>query len=118
MKIKIKDLTEEQTEEIEDEISSIENIIEEIRENPEGDYSEDEIEGAIEGYVDNYADDFATYLKDRGFPKDYILDFIHLDGVAEDIIQSDGYGNVLNGYDGTDNEYKINGTWYHVMRYN
>jgi hypothetical protein len=112
------DLTEEQTEEIEDEISSIENIIEEIRENPEGDYSEDEIEGAIEGYVDNYADDFATYLKDRGFPKDYILDFIHLDGVAEDIIQSDGYGNVLNGYDGTDNEYKINGTWYHVMRYN
>ena len=112
------DLTEEQTEEIEDEISSIENIIEEIRENPEGDYSEDEIEGAIEGYVDNYADDFATYLKDRGFPKDYILEFIHLDGVVEDIIQMDGYGNVLNGYDGSDNEYKVNGTWYHVMRYN
>ena len=112
------DLTEEQTEEIEDEISSIENIIEEIRENPEGDYSEDEIEGAIEGYVDNYADDFPDYLKDRGFPKDYILEFIHLDGVVEDIIQMDGYGNVLNGYDGTDNEYKINGTWYHVMRYN
>ena len=112
------DLSEEQTEEIEDEISSIENIIEEIRENPEGDYNEDEIEGAIEGYVDNYADDFPDYLKDRGFPKDYILEFIDIDGVIQDIISSDGYGNVLNGYDGTDNEYNVNGTWYHVMRYN
>lgn len=112
------DLTEEQTEEIEDEISSIENIIEEIRENPEGDYNEDEIEGAIEGYVDNYVDDFPTYLKDRGFPKNYILEFIDIDGVIEDIISSDGYGNILNGYDGSDNEYKVNNTWYHVMRYN
>lgn len=112
------DLTEEQTEEIEDEITSIENIIEEIRENPEGDYNEDEIEGAIEGYVDNYANDFVTYLKDRGFPKNYILEFIDIDGVVQDIISSDGYGNILNGYDGSDNEYKVNGTWYHVMRYN
>lgn len=112
------DLTEEQTEEIEDEISSIENIIEEIRENPEGDYNEDEIEGAIEGYVDNYANDFVTYLKDRGFPKNYILEFVDIDGVVQDIISSDGYGNILNGYDGSDNEYKVNGTWYHVMRYN
>lgn len=112
------DLSEEQIEEIEDEISSIENIIEEIRENPEGDYSEDEIEGAIEGYVDNYADDFSTYLKDRGFPKNYILEFVDIDGVIEDIIRSDGYGQILNGYDGSDNEYKVNGTWYHVMRYN
>lgn len=112
------DLSEEQTEEIEDEISSIENIIEEIRENPEGDYNEDEIEGAIEGYVDNYANDFVTYLKDRGFPKNYILEFIDIDGVIQDIISSDGYGQILNGYDGSDNEYKVNETWYHVMRYN
>ena len=112
------DLTEEQTEEIEDEITSIENIIEEIRENPEGDYDEDEIESAIEGYVDEYADSFPTFLKDRGFPKDYILEFVDIDGVCEDIIRSDGYGQVLNGYDNNDDEYKVNDKWYHVMRHN
>jgi len=112
------DLTEEQTEEIEDEITNIENIIEEIRENPEGDYNEESIEEAIEGYVNEYADNFVSYLKDRGFSHDYILEFVDIDGVIEDIINSDGYGNVLNGYDGTDNEYKVNDTWYHVMRYN
>jgi hypothetical protein len=112
------DLTEEQTEEIEDEITNIENIIEEIRENPEGDYNEESIEEAIEGYVNEYADNFVSYLKDRGFTKDYILEFVNIDGVIEDIINSDGYGHVLNGYDGTDNEYKVNNTWYHVMRYN
>lgn len=112
------DLTEEQTEEIEDEITSIENIIEEIRENPEGDYDEDEIESEIEGYVDEYADSFPTFLKDRGFPKDYILEFVDIDGVCEDIIRSDGYGQVLNGYDGNDDEYRVNDKWYHVMRHN
>ena len=117
-RLESEDLTEEQTEEIEDEITSIENIIEEIRENPEGDYDEDEIESAIEGYVDEYADSFPTFLKDRGFPKDYILEFVDIDGVCEDIIRSDGYGQVLNGYDNNDDEYKVNDKWYHVMRHN
>jgi len=39
-----------------------------------------------------------------------------MDGVIETVISSDGYGHLLNGYDGTDHETKINGTWYHVMR--
>jgi hypothetical protein len=112
------DLTEEQTEEIEDEISNIEGIVEDIKENPEGEFDEEEIESAIESYVDDYSDSFPAYLKDRGFPKDYILEFIDIDGVCEDIIRSDGYGQVLNGYDSSDDEYKVNGTWYHVMRHN
>lgn len=112
------DLTEEQTEEIEDEISNIEGIVEDIKENPEGEFDEEEIESAIESYVDDYSDSFPAYLKDRGFPKDYILEFIDIDGVCEDIISSDGYGQVLNGYDSSDDEYKVNGTWYHVMRHN
>lgn len=117
-RLESEDLTEEQTEEIKNEILSIENIIEDIRENPEGDYNEESIEEAIEGYVNEYADNFVSYLKDRGFSKDYILEFVDIDGVIQDIISSDGYGHILNGYDGSDNEYKVNGTWYHVMRYN
>jgi hypothetical protein len=45
------------------------------------------------------------------------MNFIDVDGAIEDVIQSDGYGNILNRYDNDDDEYKINDTWYHVMRY-
>ena len=112
------ELTDEETEEIEDEISNIEDIVEEIKENPEGEYSEDEIEDRIQSLVEDYSNDFPGYLKDHGFDDKYLLEFVDIDGVCEDIISSDGYGNILNGYDGNDDEYKVNGKWYHVMRYN
>ncbi len=111
-------LTDEEYDNIEDEIKSIEQLIEDFKENPEGDYSEDEIEDAIEGMVDNHADDFADFIKDQGFNPDFILDFVDMDSLINYVINSDGYGNILNGYDGGDDEYKIGDTWYHVMRYN
>jgi len=49
---------------------------------------------------------------------EYIIEFVDIDGVCEDVISNDGYGNILNGYDGQDDEYKVNGKWYHVMRHN
>lgn len=112
------ELTDEETEEIEDEISNIEDIVEEIKENPEGEYSEDEIEDRIQSLVEDYSNDFPSYLKDHGYDDKYLLEFVDIDGVCEDIISNDGYGNILNGYDGNDDEYKVNGKWYHVMRHN
>jgi hypothetical protein len=120
LKSKLNDqsLSEEQKEQIEDEIYGAEELIEEIKENPEGDYNEDEIESTIESYVDNHADDFAGFIKNRGYDPDFILDFVDKDSLINYVIRSDGYGNILNGYDGSDDEYKIGDTWYHVMRYN
>jgi hypothetical protein len=112
------ELTDEETEEIEEEISSVEDIVEEIKENPEGEYSEDEIEDRIQSLVDDYSNDFPSYLKDHGYEPNYILDFVDIDGVCEDILRDSDYGEILNGYDGTDNEIKVNDKWYHVMRHN
>jgi hypothetical protein len=112
------ELTDEETEGIEDEISNIEDIVEDIKENPDGDYSEEGIEDSIQSQVDDTASDFVTFLKDMGYDSKYILQFVDIDGVCEDIISSDGYGNILNGYDGNDDEYKVNDKWYHVMRHN
>jgi hypothetical protein len=112
------ELTDEETEEIEEEISSVEDIVEEIKENPEGEYSEDEIEDRIQSLVDDYSNDFPSYLKDHGYEPNYILDFVDIDGVCYDILQDSGYGEILNGYDGSDDEYKVNDKWYHVMRHN
>jgi hypothetical protein len=112
------ELTDEETEGIEDEISNIEDIVEDIKENPEGDYSEEGIEDSIQSQVDDTANHFVGFLKDMGYDSKYILQFVDIDGVCEDIISNDGYGNILNGYDGQDDEYKVNGKWYHVMRHN
>jgi len=112
------ELTDEETEGIEDEISNIEDIVEDIKETPDGDYSEEGIEDSIQSQVDDTASDFVTFLKDMGYDSKYILQFVDIDGVCEDIISNDGYGNILNGYDGQDDEYKVNGKWYHVMRHN
>jgi hypothetical protein len=112
------ELTDEEIEEIEDEIRGSEELIEDIKENPEGDYSEDEIEDRIQSQVDDTANYFVGFLKDMGYDSKFILDFVDIDGVCEDIISYDGYGNILNGYDGQDDEYKVNGKWYHVMRHN
>ena len=115
-KLNPEDITEEEYDEIEAEIIDIENLIQEIKENPEGDFNEDLIGDAIQAQVDDSASDFPRFLKDMGFDPNFILDFVDIDGVCEDIIRSDGYGNILNSYDGDDDTYKVNDKWYHVMR--
>ena len=117
-KLNTQSLSEEQISQIEDDIYGAEQLIEDIKENPEGDYSEDEIEATIEGMVDDNADDFVSFVENRGYDKEFILDFVDMDELINYVIRSDGYGNILNGYDGNDDEYKIGDTWYHVMRYN
>ena len=117
-KLNDQSLSEEQKNQIEDEIYDAEQLIEEIKENPEGDYNEDEIEETIEGMVDNDADDFASFIKNTAYDPDFILDFVDKDAVINYVIRSDGYGSILNNYDGADDEYKIGDTWYHVMRNN
>ena len=117
-RLETENLSDQEESEIEKEIENIESLIEDINENPQGDYSEDQIEGAIESLIEDDMYDFPRYLKERGFDNDYILNFVDVAGVIEDVIRLDGYGHILNGYDGTDNEYKVDGTWYHVMRYN
>jgi hypothetical protein len=53
-----------------------------------------------------------------GYDDDNILEFVDIDGVITDIINDDGYGSIINNYDGNDDEYQVNGKWYHVMRQN
>jgi hypothetical protein len=112
------DLTDEEIEDIEDEITGAEELIEDIKENPEGDYSEEGIEDAIQSRVEDTSNYFVGFLKDMGYEPKYILQFVDIDGVCEDIIRNDGYGNILSSYDGSDDEYKVNDKWYHVMRHN
>lgn len=117
-KLRSEDLDSESTKEINSEMEDIYAIIEDIRENPEGGYDEDEIERAIEHYVDEYVDDFPGFLREMGFDKDEIMNFVDIDGVIDYIIRNDNWGDIFGSYDGGEDEYNINGHIYIVMRYN
>ena len=92
--------------------------MEDINENPEGEYNEQEIEDTIEGMVEDNMDDIFNLLRGRGYDNSALLDFVDVDAAIEYVIRTDGYGHTLNSYDGTENEYNINGEDYYVMRYN
>jgi hypothetical protein len=109
-------LSDEEVEEIKNDIYDQKQLMEDIEGNPEGDYDEDQIENAIEDMVDGEIDSFPRYLKNMGFEDEKILDFIDMDDLFKYVINSDGYGNILNRYDGRDDEYMVNSKWYHVMR--
>ena len=111
-------LTDEEQEEIENDIYDYEQLIEDIKENPEGDYNEQEIEDTIEGMVEDNMDDIFNVLRGRGYDNSALLDFVDVDAAIDYVIRTDGYGHVLNGYDGTEDSYNINGEDYYVMRYN
>ena len=111
-------LTDEEVEEIESDIYDYEQLIEDIKENPEGDYDEQEIEDTIEGMVDDNVDNIFSLLRDRGYDGYALLDFVDVDAAIDYVIRTDGYGNTLNSYDGTEDSYTINGEEYYVMRYN
>jgi len=111
-------LTDEEQEEIESDIYDYEQLIEDIKENPEGDYDEESIEEAIENMVDDNVDNIFNLLRERGYDNYALLDFVDVDAAIDYVIRTDGYGQVLNGYDGTEDSYNINGEDYYVMRYN
>lgn len=111
-------LTDEEVEEIENDIYDYEQLMEDINENPQGEYNEQEIEDTIEGMVEDNMDDIFNLLRGRGYDNSALLDFVDVDAAIDYVIRTDGYGHVLNGYDGTENEYSINGEDYYVMRYN
>jgi hypothetical protein len=117
-RLKSEDLPDEKYEEIEIKIEGLEEIIQEINDDPQGEYDESIIEDEITSRVDEYSDDIFGYIDDFGFDKNFIVDFIDLDKLTETIVSSDGYGSMLNSYDGDYDTFNINGTEYYVMRVN
>ena len=115
-KLESEDLPDEKYEEIEIKIEGLEEIIQEINDDPQGDYDESSIENEITSRVDDYQNDIQGYIDQYGFDKNFIMDFIDLDKLTETVVSSDGYGSMLNSYDGDYDTFNINGTEYYVMR--
>jgi hypothetical protein len=110
------DLPDDQYEALELKIEGLEETIQEIKDDPQGDYDESLIENEINDRVSEYEDDIKGFISMYGYDKDFIMDFINTDDIVDTVVNSDGYGSILNSYDGDYDTYNINGTEYYVLR--
>jgi len=104
---------DEKIDELTDLITEMEEEIESIKDDPDGDFPDDLIQEKIDDLVDDVRSDPEAFLNEHGF--DW-ADFIDKDEFIQGVIDADGYGHTLNGYDGSADEMQVQGTWYYVMR--
>lgn len=115
-RLKTEDLPDDQYEDIELKIEGLEETIQEIKDDPQGGYDESVIENEINDRVSEWEDDIRGFIDHYGYEKNFIMDFIDTDSIVNTVVSSDGYGSLLNSYDGDYDTYDINGTEYYVMR--
>lgn len=117
-KIKHDNITDEERNKIIVKIEGLKQIIEDISEDPQGGYDDDAIESEIKDRVDEYVNDIKSFMDEFAYENTFILDFIDIDKLTDTIVSSDGYGSVLNSYDGDYDTITVNGTTYYIMRSN
>ena len=115
-RLETEELPDDQYEALELKIEGLEDTIQEIKDDPQGDYDESLIENEINDRVNEYEDDIKGFISMYGYDKDFIMDFIDTDEIVNTVISSDGYGSILNSYDGDYDTFNINGNEYYVMR--
>ena len=109
---------EGQREDLELSIDEITENIENISEDEDYlEWSEETMEEYVTNKVSDVVDSPVEWLRDYGM-EDSISDFINEEDFIEGVIQSDGRGNGLAGYDGIENEQVEDGEWYYIYRTN
>jgi hypothetical protein len=76
--------------------------------------TDDMVERVLEDRLDEVAGSPLYYIREYGLN---VGDFVDIDEMADDLVQTDGWG-VMNGYDGTYDSINVGGTDYYVMRIN
>jgi predicted nucleic acid-binding Zn-ribbon protein len=115
-RLETEELPDDQYEQIESQIEDLEEYIQNIKDDPQGGYDESAIENEINDRVNEWEDDIKGFIGNYGYDKNFIMDFIDTDSITNTVVNSDGYGSLLNSYDGDYDTYNINGTEYYVMR--
>jgi hypothetical protein len=115
-KIEKEGISNEEYEQLREKIDGLEETIEEIKEDPQGGYDETTIENEVNDRVSEWKDDIRGFIDHYGYDKNFIMDFIDTDNIVNTVVSSDGYGSLLNSYDGDYDTFDINGTTYYVMR--
>lgn len=107
------DEIQEKIDELKESIETYEEEITEIEENPDGEYPDDLIDDKVNELVRDVRNDPEEFLNEYGLEWD---NYIDRDEFIKGVIESDGYGSVLNSYDGSADEIKVGDQWFYVMR--
>jgi hypothetical protein len=104
---------EERIDELNEEITDMDTEVEDIKDDPEGDFPDELLEEIIERRVEEVKNDVEGFMNEWGLEMN---EYIDKDAFIKGIVDEDGYGTTLNGYDGSADEINIEGETYYVMR--
>ena len=103
----------EKIDELNDEITEMETEIQDEIENPDGSFPDDLIEDIIKQQLDEVKYDVTSFMDEWGLDWE---EYVDKDEFINGVVDADGYGHTLNGYDGTAEEITVLGDLYYVMR--
>lgn len=103
----------EKIDELNDEITEMETEIQDEIENPDGSFPDDLIEDIIKKQLDEVKYDVTSFMDEWGLDWE---EYVDKDEFINGVVDADGYGHTLNGYDGTAEEITVLGNLYYVMR--
>jgi hypothetical protein len=104
---------ESEVEEAEERVSEIESEIEDIKLSPEGEPTVGMVESVLDDRLDEVKNDILSYMNDYGMD---LKDYVDMESLISDVIDMDGTGPSLGGYDGEENEADVNNITYFVYR--
>ena len=82
-------------------------------------YTEEAKENYVESRMEEVRNDPISFLSDYGWDTpDSMERYIDRDAFIQGVIDSDGRGNGLSGYDGIENEVTFDDEWYYIYRIN
>jgi hypothetical protein len=97
-------------------ITDFEYDIENIKDEPDGDWDEDKIEEKIDELVEDVRDNPFSWLDEMSIED--LSPYIDEDEVIKDIVNSIGYYDILNGYNGDGDTIDWDNETYHIMQTN
>ena len=104
---------QEKIDELQESIDEMEQEIEEIKEDPEGNFPDELIEEIISDRVQEANNDIEGFMNEWGLEWN---EYVDKDAFIKAVIDEDGYGHTLNGYDGSADEVTIQDELFYVMR--
>jgi DNA repair ATPase RecN len=105
--------TQSKITELEEMIDDFGIEIDEIEDSPEGEFPDEKIEEKVDDLVQSAVEDPEYFLNDLGLDWE---DFVDIDELIDDAIDSDGEAHFINSYDGSSDEIEVNGRRFIVMR--
>ena len=96
-----------------DKIDELNSEKEEIESSPEGEPTEEMIQNEAHERAQEAKDNPTYHIQEFGME---ITNFIDVDSLIEDVIDTDGRGISVSYYDGDEHEERINDEWFYIYR--